>query len=869
MVSTRRGLPGRVEIGAPGRTADAAVVARAAALPVAALAQLRCAATWRSVQEILAVRDRLAAEGRRLAGELEPVIGAAGPGPVRPALVALRRALYNAKRPGRRAWPVEIGHGLDPRVAAWVADLDRHDALVTRLPGLLDQERRDAGEALRRWAGTDAFRFGVLQAGPEMSAALSRWLAGPAGGVPPRQVALRLTRYLARVVAKTSPHATFMMAALGEWSDDGEPVRWDGPWEWRGAVEPNVPLLLGLLTGLARTDDTLAALFDVRPNPSLDEDDGRLWYLTGQEDVYRGVAASEPLRRLLSPPHDDLRVRAGGAFGRLAGLGVLELRPPVADQAAAHLAGLADRLGTHPAGKALAAAQEALTRYPEAAGVPEREALRREVRSAFAALAGNDADRLPDRNLFHENAVLTTPGPWLGLAAWRPALRDLHVITDFAAVFDRDGVARLLAADLFAEWFGPGEQVPFGRFHRTLAERTHRAAPGTPAGELHALMYPWQERPPAGRTPAVPRLGELQDARTAALAAVRGPLRETPGTLTIDPEVLAGSAAGRPAFVRPVGSLSCFVQTIGPPDGTPVRLVLNGLGPGHGAMRSRVHRLLRVAGVPVGENRLLGTERGTPVEITGLFGSNVNLRSPVAAQELGYPGAVPRGPDTCAMGDLAVRHEPGGLVLTHMTYGTRLMPVYTGMVAPMLLPRTARLLLQVFGDMPSPVTDLESVFSPRPESVPSHVVRRGRVTVGRVTVARVAWYVPSRQIPRRGKGDSEAAHLLALAGWFASHGLPERCFVSSSAPGTQVRERLRLARHAKPTYLDLADPALVALFDRGLDTSGPMVVFHELLPDFEAAVVIAGGGERSGERPGERPGEHRHVTEYVVEVNHD
>ncbi|MEU8203698.1 lantibiotic dehydratase [Streptosporangium sp. NPDC049046] len=862
MVSTRRGLPGRVEIDAARRTVDATVVARIAALPVAALAELRCTATWRSVREILVIRRRLADEGRRLADELEPVIGAVGPGPRRPALVALRRALYNARRPAGRAWPVEVGSGLAPRVADWIADLDRHDALVRRLPEELDQERRDAYEVLRRWVGTDAFGHGVLQAGPAMSAALHRWLAAPPGTAPPRQVALRLTRYLARVVAKTSPHATFMMAALGRWSDDGEPVRWEGAWAWRSAVEPNVPLLLRLLTDLARADDGLADLFVVRPNPSLDEDDGRLWYVTGQEDAYHGIAASEPLRRLLRPPYDDLRTRAGGALGRLLDLGVLELHPPVADQAAAHLADLTDRLGTHPAGKALAAAQEALARYPEAARVSEREALRRKVRSAFIRLAEDDADRLPDRNLFHENAVLTTPGPRLGLTAWRPALGDLHAITDFAALFDRDGVARLLAADLFARWFGAGARVPFGRFHRTLAERTRRAAPGTLAGELHALMYPWQERPPEGRTPAVPRLDELRDARAAALAAARGLLPQTPDPLTVDPAVLAGLTAGRPAFVRPVGSLSCFVQTIGPPEETPVRLVLNGLGPGHGAMRSRVHRLLRVAGVPAGENRPLGTERGVPVEITGLFGSNVNLRSTVAAQEIGYPGVVPSGPAVFDLRDLAVRHEPGagGLVLTRAGHDTPLLPVYTGMVAPMLLPRTARLLLQLFGDMPSPVMGLESIFSRPPESVPARVERTARVSVGRVTVARAAWYVPVREIPRRGRGDSAAAHLLALAAWFAEHALPERCFVSSADPGAPARDRLRLGRLAKPTYLDLADPALVALFDRGLDASGSMVVFREPLPDLEAAADLGGGGDH--------PDHRRHVSEYVVEVGH-
>ncbi|WP_062357752.1 lantibiotic dehydratase [Herbidospora yilanensis] len=794
MVSARRGPQGRVEI-------DAAVVVRVAALPVAALAESRCAASWGRVQEILALRERLAVEGRRLAVELEPVIGAAEAGPERAALVALRRALYNTRR-GR---PVEVA-GLGRRIAAWFEDLDRHDELVRGLPELLDRESRGAVEVLRRWVATDVFGYGVLQAGPAMSDALRRWLAEPPGGVPSRRLVLRLARYLARVVAKTSPHSTFMMTTLGRWGDDDVPVRWEGAWGWRSAVEPNVPLLLRLLSDLARTDDELAALFEVRANPSLAEDDGRLWFLTGREDAFTGVAVSAALRRRLRPPFGDPRERAG-----LVELGVLELLPPVADQADSHLTDLVDRLGTHPAGKALAVVRDVLARYPRAVGVDERAALGGQVRAALSTLGAD----LPDRNLFHENAVVGSPGPRLGLDAWRPALDDLRTVADFAAVFDRDRYARALAADLFAERIGAGAQVPFGRFHRMLGS----------SAELRALTHPWQ-------TPAV-----LRDAQLAALRALPSGV--------IDPAVPAGLATG-----RAVGSVSCFVQTIGPPDETPVRLVLNGFGPGHGAMRSRVHRLLRVAGVRVGENRPLGVEHGLPVEISGLFGNNVNLRSPVASLEFGYPGVVPRG-DVVGLGELAVRHGPDGLVLVRAGDGVRIRPVYTGMVAPLLLPRTARLLLQFFGDVPSPVMELAEIFSRPPEVVPDRIVRTERVSVGLVTVARAAWYVPAGEIPRRG-GGSAAAHLLALAAWFAGHGLPERCFVSSRVPGAPVHERLRTSRLAKPTYLDLADPALVALFDRGLDTSGPMVVFHEPLPDFDAAVDVGGGG--------------RHVSEYVVEV---
>ncbi|MFJ6658857.1 lantibiotic dehydratase [Streptomyces sp. NPDC091377] len=833
---------------------DGVVVARIAALPVSALEELRCTATWHTVQEIIADRDRLVRVGRDLAVALEGPIGLAS-GPLKPRLVGLRRSLYAARRPQAALLALPLEAAFAVRLGAWLADHDRLDRLTARLPEVLERERRDKNEVLRRWVATEVFAHGLLQASPALSSALRRWLASPPGTVPPPKVTLRLAKYLARVVAKTSPHATFTMTGLGRWGAETEAARWSGPWRWRSAVEPNVWLLRRLLTDLAGTDQDLAGSFEIRTNPSLAEDEGRLWFLSRTEDQYHSVGATDDLRMLVKVLGDgaghrvaDVRDRLGiplPVLDRLTGLGLLEVHPPVADQAVRPLADLASRLAPHRVARVLSDVGRALDRYPDAA---DRVEVHGQVRASLTELAGDN--RLPDKNLFHENAVFDSPVLRLGAEAWRPAIADLHTVRGFLGGFQQNAAARLIAGRLFAERFGTGALVPFGRFHRALAAWTGDAPPGTPAAELHALLYRGETGPSV-----VPELRASQDARERASAALRDRRPDPDGTIRIDPVLLDSWRSGEPSQ-----SLACFVQVVAE---RPTRLVLNGVAVGHGAMRSRVHRLLGSGPAHPRADRADRADQGdqgdqgdgTTAEIVGGFGTNVNLRSPAASYEIDYPGVVSGRPvaDRVPLRELAVRHDPGTGHLVLLDAGRRaLRPLHTGMMAALFLPGTARLLLQLFGDLPGTTVPTWAIFSPPPPRTPEGVVRTARVEVGRVAVARAAWYAPRDAVPRRAKGETEAAHLLALARWFRDHAIPTRCFVSSLDPDSWCEDPWRTARLAKPTYLDLADPALVTLLDRRLRDSGACVVFHEPLPEFTAATDL---------------GEHgRHVTEFVVEL---
>ncbi|MFI7106982.1 hypothetical protein ACIBK9_11785 [Nonomuraea sp. NPDC050227] len=809
------------------------VVVRVAALPAAVLDDLRCERTWRTVQEILKGQARLSAEGRELALALEPCIADVPSGRARSRLVALRRALYNGRRPAAFAGSAELPAELERRLRRWLEASRASERLRASLPAVLEEERQDRHRNLRKWASADVFTHGLVQASPSLAEALRRWLDSPGAG-PSRRLDLRLSRYLARVAAKTSPYSTFTMMGLGYWDLGPEPIAVTGEENWRSAAEPDLWLLRRLLGDLAATDDDLATRFLVRPNAGLSEDGDRLWWLSRTEDAYRGVRATPPLRALLSslagaPTLGEARRLVPPAtLARLIELEVLETCAPVADQSDSHLADLARGLAPHPAADALTAFARALDRHPGVAGLSEQLAFQHEVRGALRRLAPSGT-KLPDKNLFRDNAVFASPVMRLGEEAWRAALDDLHLLRELLEVFQRDNEIRLLAADLFVRASGAGAQVPFVRFHRTLAAQL-----ATPEGRaLHALLH--RGGAAAESVSTLPAAVELRRFRDRTLSVLHE-----------QPETLADWLSGRPGSARPVRSLACYVQVL-PGDG-PVRLVLNSVAAGHGAARSRVHRLLTIAGLMDEPNPAEPEDGGIPVEMTGLFGHNVNLRSATTVHELSYPGAVSDRPPGArlTLGELAVRHDPatGELELVRAADGRRVLPRHTGLIATPFLPRTARLLLHLFGDQPSVSVPTWALFAEPPRQPPEAVVSRSRVWLGQVVVARATWYAATTDVPRRRPGEPETEHLLALARWFAVSGIPPRCFVFSLDPGTWGQDPMRTARLAKPTFLDLADPSLVAAFDRQLGDSGTCTAFQEVLPE-----------------PGDG-----HVTEYVVEV---
>uniref|UniRef100_UPI0019666544 lantibiotic dehydratase n=1 Tax=Nonomuraea lactucae TaxID=2249762 RepID=UPI0019666544 len=375
------------------------------------------------------------------------------------------------------------------------------------LAELLAAELTGKMEVLRRLAGDDAFLRGLACSRPALSARLESWLASP-DAVPKLPVLARLTRHVARAAATTSPHAAFMISGLGRWADDGPAEAPAGRLRWKAVAEIELGTVWRIWEALSRRPGLREAV-EVRINPSLWQEDGRLWFLgAGEREALAGLPCgptpsgssqaglpAEPtlagvfawLGATTDPTVGALEraVASPGLVERLLGIGLLERRRPFADQALDPLADLAawveevlpgdspDRpwLPTalreaveatygerirHVAGWLLARLGDKASDGGEAAPVP----------GDGVGVEGDGKVRLAHASVRLETAVSPEPPVVCGRPAWRPVLRDLDTVRRLAGVFDPDLLVKLTAAEHFLERYGADASVPFLRFYR-------------------------------------------------------------------------------------------------------------------------------------------------------------------------------------------------------------------------------------------------------------------------------------------------------------------------------------------------------------------------------------------------------------------
>ncbi|WP_393916411.1 lantibiotic dehydratase [Halostreptopolyspora alba] len=819
-------------------------------------------------------------------------------------MVALRRRLYNARRPPDRLWNDQVRAALPQtvtrRVDAWLDLFDSRERRLRELPGVLEREHGRARSSLREAVGRDRFRVGLVQASPDLYRELREWLAkGDASSVD-RSVAIRLMKFLARAVAKTSPFSTFMISGLGEWRRGAGALAHHGEiWSWRTVVEPNLWLAqraVGLLASTAEGTDR----WRLRVNPSVVVAEGGTEMLTaGGSDRVARVQTNQTVRecvravgsgeaRTPAQLRDHLmRLDEGRAdservtdfVSRLVASGVLEFEPSIPDQRLDDMEALAALFDgqqgpdAHAVRTSLRSVRTLLREYPES-GAETRLGLLDRLRESATALA--TVDGTPDtggvlaKNLCHETALFTRPVLTADPDDWAPVVTDLDRVRRFMALFQRNLSFRMAVADFFRDRFGEESRVPVLRLYREVRDAMREPPPG-PGGEvgreLGALnegrvFDPW--RSPEGVAPSV---REVYRMREEASVRIRDTSVDRSGARELDPEDLERMVASWPEYVRPVGSAACYVQELPGDDRSGV--VLNGITVGYDRWASRIRRLLEQA---EGSPNAALAGRGPPgngtielVEVGGAFGSALNLRAAVTDRELDYPGVGPLRPPErrVAPRDLVVTYDSatGVLELRRDDDGTLVRPLHLGTQAEHLLPSALRFLVSVFGE-PSHV--LNAGWSPFADPTVwgtddggKGPGRMPRVRLGRVVVAREAHYMPAGGVPLRNKGEAEADHLLRVVRWLAEHGLPERCYArvldiarGRSGAGPDP------AKSRKPMFVDFANQLLLAGFERAVGSPEDLVTLHEPLPDPAGAPAYG---------PPENPA-NRHVTEYVVEV---
>ncbi|MFG1694445.1 lantibiotic dehydratase [Nonomuraea sp. NPDC049309] len=843
------------ELAVPDYALSPIFAVRVAGLPVAGLDRMRCTRTWRLVDELTDVTARLRREGAELSDPLHEVIGGTAPGPLRAALVALRRAVFAGRHPSGRAASAEVlaalPAGLAARVGAWTALRRRADELRAALPDVITEETREKTAVLREAVSDAGFRHSLAQGSAVLSERLEAWLAGPAERPPQRQELLRLARYLARASVKTSPYATFTLSGLGRWETDGPAVATDGEPSWLLMAELDRAVLRPLWAVLTR-HRRVRLRARLRVNPSAADDGERIWFLSpGHGEPLSSVPATPQVRQALQwvRERSDATLAAAPGIEPLAEAGLLEYVPPYDEQGSDPLGELASWLAADdPAPYTLA-----VTRVAEAlrAARPSDERTAETVRAALREVLP-PGPSLPEKNLLWHSAVIPGVAGRLNATAWRGVCDDLNALRGLLGLFDPDLPVKIAAAAYFADRYGATSRLHAMALYRDI----HSGAPGA-GGELLRSML----RDPVAGTRALPdtdpppgltRLTELRRGFWERLGA--GPAaEETSPVVDLTAARLAGLAETWPSFVRPPGSICCYVQAVPGPDG--VRAVVNSISAGYGRGLSRLHRLVTLAGGDAPPVADLRAAQGDVMvaECRGLVGGGLNVRPATADLALDHPFTAPDAHlPAVTPAELTVAYDREHDRLTLLDgAGRPVRPVHLGMTAQYWLPPWLQFLIRVFGE-PSTAMVPGWVFRTGGEPPEEGTVERWpRMDVGRVTVARATWRMRAGAFPVPAKGESEAAYLPRLAGWLAGHGLPRRFFARVVDLGQGLLAGL-LSKDRKPMYVDVTDLLLLTGFLRTLRDPRALLVLEEALPD-----------------PAQAPryGDDARVTEYIIQLS--
>ncbi|WP_406314595.1 lantibiotic dehydratase family protein [Streptosporangium sp. NBC_01639] len=821
---------------------------RVAGLPVDRLRALRFERTWTLVRRLAGMDRWLATEGEAICAALYQIIGDDRRAQVKPLLVGARRAVFAGRRPDRlEAVLVAVPEALAGRLRSWLACSARRAGAAAELPGTLAAEQAEKAAVLRELVADEAFQRGLSLSSPTLSAELSKWLASPEA-TPGRAVLLRLARYAARAAAKTSPYATFVISGLGRWAAAGPAVTGDPGLTWRPVAEFDAGSARRIWEAFCR-DPGLAETVELRVNASLLDHDGRLWFLgAGRAEPIMSVPAGPELTEVVDlvraadrPTLGSMRDRIGsGLLDRLLEIGLLERRPPFADQSADPLGELARQLDPAllaPAGSAPASStgfgavrdlRQAVLALP---GMAEAGARRRTLaclrEMTGDVLARHDKDPRPvAKDLCLDTAVSPRTMAWCGRAAWQPVLDDLNVVRRLLGLLDPALPAKLSAGEFFLRRYGPGRSVPFLVFYRDL--HTVRRRPPAPAADLRALRRElWQSL-----------YGTPQDAH---------------GVITVNPALVAGLAAAWPAYLRPPASVACFVQAIDGPDG--LRVAVNAIYSGYGRATARIRHLL-------GESERAVLAGGDVAECLASFGNTLNLR-PAGATGIDYP-FTDTGRAALSLPDLHVGYDPATRRPTLCDGdGRPVRPMHLGMSSELVLPPAWAFLIRTFGEPPVALRPAwqwtagwqaerrETGRWPTAEhraGAAGPVRHRPRLQLGHVVLARAGWRMPAAELPVAAKGEPEAAYLLRMASWLETHAIPERFFARLTSA-----ERPWLGKGRKPLYLDVTDHFQLMSLTRSARDPAALLVLEEALPD-----------------PADAPSYGRHgsrVTEFVLEIS--
>jgi hypothetical protein len=855
------------------------VIVRIAGLPAGAVAPFGSAACL----EAAAACERLAGELATVRGlvvdELHKAIAGA-PGPVRRALLAIRRDCYNgrdvAASTASPAWAIFAQTA--PRLAARIGELEERLAVQRQaFAASFRSECERESRHLQTLLDDDNLRQGLALASPEVLRHLDR-LRKPVASHQRRERRLlqTLLRYVSRAALKLSPFSTLTRLGLAEVADEtmAAPVAL----HLAGATQRELRrvkkhVAVKFFT-LLRDHPPFRDRLQVQLNPSVEAiGEGRYrfikpfhWQLNREAREFRYFNEDQVAANLRGPLIDKVRelLRWERPFGELVRLAAAALgsEPAVVEMVLQKLLQLGFILLLFPwptnAFDPERALLDFLERLPPDGWLDElTRTLRRllELRDAAppieARLAGyEEIDALRMRGF----RIL---GDGLGLPAVKEEVNDREIKEDVfllpaAGDAARGAVARVslqAAAEAFAS---VRPLVLYSDLNYTRYELLH---------SLKALAAErWPGRQEIGFLDlfhaAQPLWGDYVKAATAAITAwqteVWNPfgleelrdlkrlrdrvLQEMEECMWLDGDELvldrdgAERATSRiPEMYVPACGPCLFAQ---PAAAGGDRWVLNHMLDGTGRFSNRfttvmpggLRDLYAAHLAAAGAQLSLAGEPAEMIEILCARDDHLNVHAVQTARVIELPGENADLPPERRLGarDLRVRFD-GPLPVLADRAGRRLLPVFLGTNGLVGMPTLVRFLSR-FG-----IGEFRLIHPGRPAPRRDGVTTQPRLRIGNLVVRRRMWaFSPAASLAGCATASDEGL-FLAVNRWRLRHGIPARVFAAE-----RLQAKFDLWPLHKPQYLDLTSPCFMPILRSLIESSPDELKIQEMLPEPEA-----------------------------------
>jgi lantibiotic biosynthesis dehydratase-like protein len=829
--------------------ADPLVLLRVATLPFESLESLRAGSSLERLRELLALEGEMEGEVCVLSEALYRAAGPPVPGDpernrIRLAIVTLRRAVYNRRRPDP-ALLKEAGAGLDPPLAR---SLERHLERGQRLQTLesgfreaFSADLRASRSSLMAIAGAAPFQEGIRLASQTLFKALKSLQSTDPGmwDYDDRHVASKFASYVARSAAKTSPHSVFCTTALVHVASG--PARVSGENRpSRTEVLLNVFEARKVISCLA-AEPALRVAARLRANPTLREMEGGWTYW--RPALLRHPTNEEVLSRVKDLPVLRMFLEEASAGVRCAE----EILRAVAERSEAEASELRRFLEDlvesgiflweveipyncrRPLEALARACRETDCMPPWLSDVEEIE---RQVDELPELSSGERIERLDAIQRRLES-----------LPHVRPLKEDEIFRLDAASSLEISLPSWVLA-DLqeAMEWYARlfASLYPESLLRADYAERFLRAHPADRDVELldlyHGLFEPEPlRRPSSFPEPAGARTGEATERARRSFVRARDAFArlarraEAEGAEEVALTLEDWSPILEETPVPPWFSGVLFqVDAAGEEEVSAggARLALNGIFSGSGLASARLADLHGAGRTPnpialdvKREWARLERDGAILAEITYMHWgrtANAGLRLPIFPYEIELPGEkASEGAEVIPLRELAVRYDSDRkrFALRWLPRGLEVIPVIGSGISPegfvSFLVSLGQQGFQPLGYFPGFETE--------------GIVAWPRFIWNRTVLFRRRWIVPPEALPRALADPSapEAEVFAALARLRHRHRLPRHVFVHTTAD-------------PKPFYSDLESPILVDLVRRVAssrdDRPAPTLTITEMLP---------------------------------------